>query len=69
MRWSYRIEFLGNEIYRAQVEAQTTLENKKLDAATKRNRISGIHSRLTQSLVFTLGVIMMEVPFSYFLTK
>jgi hypothetical protein len=51
------------------VEAQTTLENKKLDASTKRHRINGIHSRLTQSLVFSLGVIMMEVPFSDFMTK
>jgi hypothetical protein len=54
---------LGNEICQARLEAETTLDNKKLDAATKRHRIEGIHTRLTQSLVFTLGVIMMEARF------
>lgn len=50
-----------DEIEGAHRLVSQTLDCRGVNAATKRARIEGIHSRLTQSLVVHFGVIMMEV--------
>ena len=42
------------------MEVKEVLEGKG-DVGIKRERIEGIHNRLTQSLVLHLGVVMLEV--------
>jgi hypothetical protein len=54
------IENLKWEIWAACEDAEKTLNNKKLKAFVKMQRIQGIHNRLTQLLLLHLGVGMME---------
>lgn len=54
---------MGNEIYGLCMEARGSLEDEKLSAKAKRERIEGVHARLTTTLVFHLGVLTLEVPF------
>lgn len=65
------IENLKWDIWTACEDAENTLNDKKLKALVKMQRIQGIHNRLTQSLLLHLGVGMLEVQmfFDIHLTK
>jgi hypothetical protein len=55
------LETLKRVIDWSYVDAQYTLDNTELNAETKKSRIEGIYDRLTQDLVFHLGIMMLEV--------
>jgi hypothetical protein len=52
---------LEEVVVRAQREVTETLDDKKSGVKLKRQRIEGIHNRMTQTLLVHLGFVMLEV--------